>query len=120
MGWPVGVARGQLSPRAVTKLPTRPAVGERATIPGRTDRPTWASRFGGAVVTPTNHHGAHPVSASPVTTATAVGHPRWCSTHHHGAHTQVTTQLSAVTATTGVGGQVTEIVFPSSQVRAQW
>src|SRR5664280_2151960 len=72
MGWPVGVARGQLSPRAVTKLPTRPAVGERPTIPGRTDRPTWASRFVGAVVTPTNHHRAHPVSASPVTTAPAV------------------------------------------------
>src|SRR5450631_2467906 len=69
---PVGVARGQLSPRAVTKLPTRPAVGERPTIPGPTDRPTWASRFVGAVVTPTNHHRAHPVSASPVTTAPAV------------------------------------------------
>src|SRR5664280_495267 len=71
MGWPVGVARGQLSPRAVTKLPTRPAVGERPTIPGRTDHPTWASRFVGAVVTPTNHHRAHPGSASPVTAAPA-------------------------------------------------
>jgi len=29
---PVGVARGQLSPRAVTKLPTRPAVGERSVL----------------------------------------------------------------------------------------
>ena len=44
-------------------------------------RPTWVSRFVGAVVTPTNHHRAHPVSASPVTT-TPRGHrhPRWCST----------------------------------------
>ena len=69
---PAGVARGQLSPRAVTKLPTRPAVGKRPTIPGRTDRPTWASRFVCAAVTPTNHRRAHPVSASPVTTAPAV------------------------------------------------
>ena len=53
-------------------MPTRPAVGERPTIPGRTDRPTWASRFVGAVVTPTNHHRAHPVSASPATTTPAV------------------------------------------------
>ena len=37
------------------------------------DRPSdLASRFVGAVVTPTNHHRAHPVSASPVTTAPAV------------------------------------------------
>src|SRR5450631_2893003 len=48
------------------------AVGERPTIPGPTDRPTSASRFVGAVVTPTNHPRAHPVSASPVTTAPAV------------------------------------------------
>ena len=40
--------------------------------PGPTDRPTWVPRFVGAVVTPTNHHRAHPVSASPVTTAPAV------------------------------------------------
>src|SRR5664279_1777938 len=37
-----------------------------------TPRPTWASRFVGAVVTPTNHHRAHPVSASTMTTALAV------------------------------------------------
>ena len=34
-------------------------------------RPTWVSRFVGAVVTPTNHHRAHPGSASPVTTTPA-------------------------------------------------
>ena len=32
---PVGVATGQLSPRAVTELPTRPAVGKRSTSPSR-------------------------------------------------------------------------------------
>src|SRR5664279_1826134 len=69
---PAGVARGQLSPRAVTKLPTRPTLGERPTIPGPPDRPTWASRFLGAVMTPTNHPRAHPASASPATTTPAV------------------------------------------------
>jgi len=69
---PVGVAREQLSSRAVTKLPTRPAVGKRPMSPGRPDLPTWVSRFVGAVVMPTNHHWAYPVSASPVTAALAV------------------------------------------------
>ena len=50
---PVDVAREQLSPRAVTKLPTRPAVGKRPTIPGRPDRPVWVFRFVDAVVMPT-------------------------------------------------------------------
>ena len=47
----------------------RSASARRSRAP--TDRPTWASRFVGAVVTPTNHHRA-PRIASPVTTAPAV------------------------------------------------
>src|SRR5450755_4488128 len=69
---PAGVAESQLSPRAVTTLPTRPLSASARRARAGTPRPTWASRFVGAVVTPTNHHRAHPVSASPVTTAPAV------------------------------------------------
>ena len=78
---PVGVAREQLSSRAVTKLPTRPAVGKRPMSPGRPGLPTWVSRFVGAVVMPTNHDRAYPVSASPLTAALAV-----IGTHDDGRH----------------------------------
>jgi len=64
---PVRVAGDQLSPCAVTKLPTRPTVGGRPATTGRTERPTWAARLVGGVVTPTNHRWAHLVSASSVT-----------------------------------------------------
>ena len=75
---PAGVAASQLSPCAVTKLPTSSTTGDRPTIPVRTDRPTWTPRRVGAVVTPTIHRRAHPVSATPVTHNPRVhGHPRW-------------------------------------------
>jgi len=42
-------------------------VAGRPATTGRTERPTWAARLVGGVVTPTNHRWAHLVSASSVT-----------------------------------------------------
>ena len=54
------------------RLPSRTCRPDLAPDDPGPDRPSdLASRFVGAVVTPTNHHRAHPVSASPVTTTPA-------------------------------------------------
>src|SRR6478609_2414757 len=72
----VGVAPGQLSPCAVTNLPTRPAPFNRQTTTGRT-RPWISARgFVVAVMTPTNHRTAHPLCAASVLTT-----PRFMGIH---------------------------------------
>src|SRR5664279_1649464 len=74
-GWqqrPFRVAGSQLSPRAITTLPTKSAVGTPPVFSDPGDRSTWEVPFFVVVVTPTNRHGTQRASASPVTVTPAV------------------------------------------------
>jgi len=70
---PFRVADRQLSPRAVTTLPIRSAVGTRPVVSDPRDRSGWEVPFFGVVMTPTNRDRAHRASASPVTVTPADG-----------------------------------------------
>ncbi len=69
---PFRVVGSQLSPRVVTSLPTRSAVGTRPVFSDHRPRSTWKIPFFGGVMTPRNRHEAHRVSASAVTVTPAV------------------------------------------------
>ena len=69
---PFRVAGRQLSPRAVTTLPIRSALGARPVFADPRGRSMWEVPFFGVVMTPTNRHGAHRPPASPVTVMRAV------------------------------------------------
>jgi len=69
---PFRVAGSQLSPRAITTLPTKSAVGTPPVFSDPGDRSTWEVPFFVVVVTPTNRHGTQRASASPVTVTPAV------------------------------------------------
>ena len=56
---PFRVAVSQLSLRAVTTLPTKPAVGTQLVFSDPRDRSTWEIALIVVLMTPTNHPGAH-------------------------------------------------------------
>jgi len=78
----VCVVQEQLSPCAVTNLPTRPASSTGRRPPAEPGHGSVLARFVVAVMTPTNHRTAHPRGAAggggagPAAAATPVGSPR--------------------------------------------